>query len=242
MLGHTRWLIFTLSLSLLFADVVELKTGERIEGTFKQANAAGVVIEVGGQAINMPLGKVRAIYFGAAPASPAQAHGSTSSDALDALKGLNSVTTSGITYRDYAPRVLDAKVRVDRYMASAADGDMKTRIGVAMRYYELASTAWGANITKDYSRANQVGLELRADPSLNSCPGVQRVIADTDASAERVNTSPTFGKPHLRPGQTLQDAIRETAVTFTGSKVGDQPSILWRCASEKIAEAENLLK
>ena len=63
MLGHMRWLIFTLSPSLLLADVVELKTGERLEGTFKQANAAGVVIEVGGQAINMPLEKVRAMFF-----------------------------------------------------------------------------------------------------------------------------------------------------------------------------------
>src|SRR5437764_9739127 len=41
------------------ADVVELKTEERLEGTFKQADSAGVVFEVGGQSITMPLAKVR---------------------------------------------------------------------------------------------------------------------------------------------------------------------------------------
>jgi len=35
------------------ADTIELKTGGRIEGGFKQAAAAGAVIEVGGQAITI---------------------------------------------------------------------------------------------------------------------------------------------------------------------------------------------
>jgi hypothetical protein len=45
---------------------------------------------------------VSACGFAQAPAS----------DALDALKGLRSVTEVGLSYRDYAPRVLDAKVKV----------------------------------------------------------------------------------------------------------------------------------
>ena len=55
-----------LALSLR-ADTIELKTGERIEGAFKQATSAGAVIEVGGQAITIPLEKVKAIYFGVVP-------------------------------------------------------------------------------------------------------------------------------------------------------------------------------
>ena len=95
-------------LSALFAlnlrsDILELKTGERIEGTFKQATAAGAVIEVAGQPITISLEKVKAIYFGVA----------------DALKALRSVTQSGIAYRDYAQRMLDAKVKVDRYLSLA---------------------------------------------------------------------------------------------------------------------------
>src|SRR5258708_4832106 len=48
----------------LRGDTFELKRGEGIEGTFKQATSAGAVIEVGGQSITFPLGKLRAIYFG----------------------------------------------------------------------------------------------------------------------------------------------------------------------------------
>src|SRR5437016_3288518 len=51
-------------------DTIELKTGERIEGAFKQATSAGAVIEVGGQSITIPLENVQAIYFGLIPGRP----------------------------------------------------------------------------------------------------------------------------------------------------------------------------
>ncbi len=37
-------------------------------------------------------------------------------EALQVLRGLQSITTAGVSYRDYAPRVLDAKVQLDRYL------------------------------------------------------------------------------------------------------------------------------
>jgi len=89
-------LVACLSLGTAFAwaDVVELKTGQRVEGTFKLATPAGVVIEVGGQTITFEPEKVRAIYFGSAP-SP-QAAPSALGGALQALKGLQSVTRGGV--------------------------------------------------------------------------------------------------------------------------------------------------
>ena len=99
-------------LALLFAlnavgDTVELKTGERLEGTFRQAGSTGVTIETAGQLITIPLKKVLAIYFGGAKTRP---HGpAPSQEALDALRALRSVTEAGISYREYAPRVLDTK-------------------------------------------------------------------------------------------------------------------------------------
>ena len=107
---------------LSWADVVELKTGQRIEGTFKQATPTGVVIEVGGQTIRFDREKVRAIYFGSAPpgqVSPAIS-GSTerAKRALDAVRALQSATRAGVNYREYSARVLDAKVSVDREFAA----------------------------------------------------------------------------------------------------------------------------
>jgi hypothetical protein len=89
---------------------LELTTGERLECTFKQATADGVVTVVGGQSITIPLEKVRTIYLVSAPpevlpmgSSPAKSPGR---EVLDVLLALESVTESGIDYRNYSSRVL----------------------------------------------------------------------------------------------------------------------------------------
>ena len=152
------------------ADTVELKTGERIEGFFKRATTAGVVIEVGGQSITLPLQKVAAIYFEAAkPAyKPAvtSAQMGLAAEALDAVRALRSVTESSITYREYAPRVLDAKVKVDRYLSSAKPDEAELKIPLnqasdakrlwsainsAMFFYQTASQKWNDWLTTDES-------------------------------------------------------------------------------------------
>src|SRR5437660_184124 len=76
---------------MAMADAIELKTGERIEGAFKQASAVGAVIEVAGQPITIPLEKLKAIYFGAPPSVTSTAP-VPYQEALDALKALRSVT------------------------------------------------------------------------------------------------------------------------------------------------------
>src|SRR5262249_891418 len=106
-------------------DTVELKTGEHLEGAFRQPTTSSITIAVAGQPLATPLEKVRAIYFGAgavAAGGPAPRQ-----EALDALKALQSVTQSGISYRDYAPRVLDAKVKVDHYVASPVTDQPEVR-------------------------------------------------------------------------------------------------------------------
>ena len=51
------------------SGVVELTRGERIEGGFKQATAAGVVIQAGGQTIAFWLDKVQVIWTAAMSAT-----------------------------------------------------------------------------------------------------------------------------------------------------------------------------
>lgn len=46
------------------ADTVELKTGERIECSFKQASPVNTVIDVAGQSVTIPTEKIKAIHFG----------------------------------------------------------------------------------------------------------------------------------------------------------------------------------
>ena len=222
-----RWssltLLLFLSATLSLCDTVELKTGERLEGTFKQANAAGVVIEVGGQALNMPLAKVRAIYFGAAPS--AQGTGSQTSGvrgALQALKALQSITNIGVNYRDYSTRVADTKVKVDQFVQSPQQKDVQGRkpIRLAMRYYELAAQAWGTKFTSESAGGLvNVGRSLTNDKELASCATVKGTIASANSYAK----------------------TPEEKLGLLGALIQMTPSILWTCASDKIAEAERLL-
>ena len=210
-------------LSALFAlnlrsDILELKTGERIEGTFKQATAAGAVIEVAGQPITIPLEKVKAIYFGVASSSTA-AGPPPSQEAMDALKALRSVTQSGIAYRDYAQRMLDAKVKVDRYLSSPGNDPAEFRkpIQTAMHEYELASQAWSNTINVTLAIAS-IGKTIMEDPETASCPTIKPLI------------------DRLNPKKKIQDQYLEIAF-----RVGERPALLWTCASAQVAEAERLI-
>jgi hypothetical protein len=195
------------------ADVVELKTGQRVEGTLKQADQATVTIEVGGQAIIFKAEQVRAMYYGSAPSTAPVAE--PASDALRALKALQSAATAGVTYRDYAPRVTDAKIQVDRYLAGKPAGPERLPISKAMDFYVLASSAWNAKVSK--SGYDEVG----GSPLVAECPALAELMRRTDA-----NTSVrTLG----------QATIRGISISISG--VPD----IWQCASAQLAEAEKLL-
>jgi hypothetical protein len=104
------------------------------------------VIEVGGQPLTLPLEKVAAIYFGDAKPASKPAASSTqvvlAAEALDALRALRSVTEGSTSYRDYAPRVLDAKVKVDRYLSSATPDEAQQKM--PMNQASEATQLWGA--------------------------------------------------------------------------------------------------
>src|SRR3990172_9165502 len=121
--------LFLVLISTSWADMVEIKTGQRVEGTFKRATDAGVVIEVGGQLITFRQDQVRAIYFGSTPplAETKPQSLSLAQEALRSLKTLQSVVSSSINYPNYIPRVSDAKVQVDRYIQEPDQQDEKIR-------------------------------------------------------------------------------------------------------------------
>jgi hypothetical protein len=201
------------------ADTIELKTGERLEGTFKEATAAGVVIEVGGQAITMPMEKVRAIYFGrAVPVGQSQ---DQAGPALDALKALQSATSTGVNYRAYASMVVDTKVKTDKYSASANDDPRRASINAAMRFYELASQAWGATISRNpdsYYSELSVGKAVIGEPVISECPVIRNTIADLQRGAAK-------------------NKLLKVDASFLGVWFGSHPAPLWTCANLQMTAA-----
>ena len=105
------------------AEVLELKTGQRIEGTLKSVTLSDVVLDVAGQSLTLPREKVAAIYFGEPPKNVV---GNPLHDALRVLKGLQSATTAGVNYQNYAPRVTDAKIQVDQMLGDAPDAPARS--------------------------------------------------------------------------------------------------------------------
>jgi hypothetical protein len=125
---QTMTLLLALALSLCsglpaYADVLELKTGQRVEGTFKQGTAANISVEVAGQTITIELEKVRAIYFGAAPApTPKPAATQAAPQAPDRF--VLWETTIGLTRRPSLKNVgvLDSSEECQKRAASFRDG------------------------------------------------------------------------------------------------------------------------
>jgi hypothetical protein len=224
--------------SNLKADTIELRSGERIDGTFKQATSAGVVIDVAGQAITIPIEKVKTIYFGAPPSQPASP--APSKEAVDALRELRSVTGSGIAYRDYSQRVLDARVKVDRYLSAPGNDapELRTAINVAMLEYELASQGW----LTSFSPVEHTNLwtpmgKIMEEPNVAKCPAVQAVLYVRDHPQAANSTSNRKSRSAPSPAHQ-QDPTEQLGLLFAIK--GGAPGSVWSCASAEVAEAERL--
>jgi len=146
-----------------------------------------------------------------ARAAPAPAPEQSAGEALRALKGLQSVTAAKVDYQTYAPRVLDAKGHVERFLQRSRDGEPEVRklLAEAIAFHDLASSAWSAKIVDRLESYEAAG----DDALLERCPRV--------AIGSLLRLSPLG---------------RGLALSFGGI-----PG-LWACASDRIVEAERLLR
>jgi hypothetical protein len=207
--------VSSISVSQVWADVVELRDGQRVEGIFKGADDSAVRIEVDGRIVTFAPAEVRAIYYGPAPAPPLPELG----EAIGGLAMLRSVARTGVTYQEYAPRLSEAQVAVDRYL-QAEDGavTIKGAIADSFHFYALAGTAWNAGL----SRGNYAAVGT--DSALNRCEAAQKVIAESKRRAPFIWRSKGAGE-----------------ATTTGMVIADEGlAALWSCASDRLAAAERL--
>ena len=229
----------------LSADTLELKNGERIDGTFKQATSAGAVIEVAGQPITVPLEKIQAIYFGAVPARTGEGARLPSQEALDALRALRSVTGSGIALREYSTRVLDANVTVDRYLAKPGSDstELQGAIRVAMVEYELASRAWRANVEVLAGDLWKLMGDTMQDPEVAKCPTVRAVTAAVDNPPPQPTPTrlPRSVKIPPATNSTPRDRAASLGIGLANINRDNLAPGIWACASEQLAEAERLM-
>ncbi len=217
-MSHLRRSILAFAVSAVlssasWADVVELTTGQRVEGSFRRAAGTEVVIEVGGREVAFPLEKVRAIYFGASGA--ASEPKSAAREALQALKAVQVATGEDGVFQDYARRVSEAKARVDRYLSEPERGDagLRATLNEAVSFYMLALAAWRAKTTNRFEEV----LAVARDPALDRCQALKKPLARYPLGNTRE-----------------QDFARGVVATL-------EIPLMWSCAADKIEEAETLV-
>ena len=151
-------------------DVVELVSGERIEGRVAEVSATIVRVEVGGQIANFRRETVRAIYLG--PSASVAPPGARA--AIQALGTLRSAVTAGVNRQEYGARLRDAEVVVEKYVKSpdATDPALVGPIRAAIRYYQIVGEAW--------SPTPRERARIRAEPLLDECRGFMG-FATTDS-------------------------------------------------------------
>jgi hypothetical protein len=215
-------------LQLASADVVELRGGDRVEGTLKEATPAAVVIEVAGQSIRFDVAKVRAIYFGpsgqppaaqdvppppAPPLAPPPPPVSPGAGALQLMQSLRSTIAAGMTLREYETRLNGTAPLVELYLAGLPPASADA-LRDAMRYYLLAEWAWS-----NQGIASRT-VWLRKDDVLARCPAYQEFASAMQAKGDAYYAERT--KSYI--------VIADGAVP-----------VLWSCASDKITDAETFL-
>jgi hypothetical protein len=206
----------------LLGDTVELKTGEHVAGTFRQADTSNVVIIVAGRSTSIPFAQVEAIRFSNQRVS------SLAAESLDAVAALRSVVKSGVAYRDFAPRVLDARVKVDKYLnspESPGEANLRATVSAAIRYYELASNLWNASIVgnaKSEAEYASVGLELQTNLRISGCKGTRDILDVLKLSGH---------------GDTSNLQAFASAIGIVEEQLR---SALLSCAAAKVSEAEKL--
>jgi len=200
------------------ADVIELRSGQRIEGTLHQASPAGVVLEVGGQARTFETDDVRAIYFTAAaarrPDVAAPVTGSPAADASSSLAALRAAAAGDPG--DYGARANDIRAGVERYLAGLPNASAAGAEALrdAMRYYQLADFAW-----RNHSAVSD-RVWLKKDDALDRCHGYRDFAEAMRAKGESHYSERT------RSFFVISDGVL---------------AVLWSCAADRLAEAERVL-
>jgi len=128
------------------AAVLELKTGQKVEGDYLGGSATEIKIKVGNQVVVFPVQDISRLHF-VAPAPEGDFSGD-SLKVLRVLKGLQSVTKAGVNLSEYSRRVNDAAIAIDQFLDAykgKISQEILTEIRQAMAFYAEAASGWSSS-------------------------------------------------------------------------------------------------
>ena len=135
------------------------------------------------------------------------------SGAIQALKSIQSITTAGVNYQNYAPRVLDVKVKIDQYLASRPKTPQIVQVNLdierAMDLYIYAGKIWNAHIVRNYREESEISRQAEV-----LCP---ELVPELDRMASR---------------------FKARGEEISREEMAIPPLFLWECATRRIIQAE----
>lgn len=194
------------------ADILELKSGQKLEGQYVGGSKEEIRFQVGSQTLKFPVAEVSRITIGT---SGQEDFYKAAKEALRQLKALASVVEGGPTYRDYAPRVTDAKIKVDQFLEEYRASPLprfNQHVAGSLGFYVAAASAWNAKVSRTGAR------ELARDPYVLRCSPLQEEVA------------------RMRGGISSPDELSD-GVTIQVIGI----PILWKCAHNSMIDAEKVL-
>jgi hypothetical protein len=226
------------------ADIIDLVSGERIEGKIAHVTDDLIFVETAAGVVLSPRHSVRSIGGAppagapaapgappaapgappaappaasvAPPAAPAGTPAVSAGEVVKALKDLQATATKPISQKEYGAQVALSRELVDKYLKTTdrANRPMSDAASDAVALYEFAASVWASRMTNSAPASAAIGRSA----VIERCPALQKIVADY-------------------PPVTDQETAwrRGVAVEF------EVPTIL-TCASEKVAEAERALK
>lgn len=154
------------------------------------------------------------------------------SDAIDALRGLNSATDVSLTFAEYSKRMIDAKVKVDKYLADAPKDDPpRETIQNTMRLYVLAGQLWSASVQGTVP-ADAPAEEILASPEWSACSDLAPRIAAAKTKKPWYETTTTKMTEKQRAALRAKDHL--TPASHLAMDLARNPGILWKCASNAL--------
>lgn len=205
-----------------WAATVALRSGEKVDGSYRGGTDSTVVIRVASQDIILPVGDVAAVVFDKGfSVGVTRDSGGELRKVVGALRGLNALTEAGISYREYSPRVSDANAAVAQWVGEFEDETAPAvlhHVQTTIGFYVAAAKAWNAKVASDAMAYGQ----LIQDEYVNRCGPVIEMVKDREAD------SATSGS---------LDAATRAGITIA---VGGVP-LLWSCASTQLDSLETEL-
>src|SRR4030095_5173624 len=117
------------------------------------------------------------------------------SDAMSALRKLESSSQVGVSYMQYGPLLVDGKAKVNEAAVKLPDGELKNELGLAIDAYERAGSLWNRTLHWGEYALDDVRSALTEEDQAKYSLGLTAV-----SRSEAMSTLWELGSKHIARG------------------------------------------